>query len=292
MATCVRTAWLVLGTSTLLLEDATKGYFCTDLDLGFPTVREVVSDRPDQDGVDDRTMYMGARVVSASISAIQGAGAQVDAVASSFAPFMLPSARPVLHYVLDRPGAAERTLTLRAAGYAWPIAGPYQRDINLQWVAADPVARDPTQKTATAFAGTSPALGRIYPLTFNRTYPLGGVPGTTPNIVSNGEVPVRPLVRVYGPITGARVNFGSYGVMAFQSNYIIDAGHFVDLDTANKTARRDSDPAQNVLAQLNWSTSTWPVLPVMPAFATMTVTGSNTTSSSQVQAIWQDGFLS
>src|SRR5215475_9017960 len=107
---CVRKAWLVLGGSTVQLEDQSKGYFCTSLDLGYPNVREVVNNRPDQDGADDRTRLMGPRAVSADITAIRSVPAQVDAVASMFAPYMVPSARPVLHYVLDRPGVAERTL--------------------------------------------------------------------------------------------------------------------------------------------------------------------------------------
>ena len=49
---------------------------------------------------------MGTRVVSADITALAGAGARIDDVADNFAPFMVPSARPVLHYVLDRPGAS------------------------------------------------------------------------------------------------------------------------------------------------------------------------------------------
>src|SRR5215831_18145121 len=135
MAACARTAWLTLDTRTVYLEDLTKGYFCTELDLGYPEVREVMSNKPDAAGADDRTNLFGARVVSANITAAASAGAVIDDVADSFAPYMDPAARPVLHYVLDRPGTPERTLTLRAAAWSWPIAGPYDRDIHLQWVA-------------------------------------------------------------------------------------------------------------------------------------------------------------
>jgi hypothetical protein len=299
--TCTRTAWLELGTLTLALEDDDAGYFCQSLDLGYPDVREVVNNRPDQNGIDDRTRLMGGRTVTANITALAGAGARIDAVAASFAPFMVPSARPVLHYVLDRPGAAERTLTLRAAGYSWPIVGADERDIQLQWVAADPVARDPTLRTATAWAGASNSPGRLYNLTFNRIYPVGGggpVPGT---ISSPGDLPVTPALRIYGPITGPVVNFAMTnptGAIAvyFLADYRIDAGHFVDVDTAARTAYIDGDTTQSALSAIDWSQmgNGWPVLPVLPGSTQMTLTalGGNTTGVTQVVATWQDGYLS
>jgi hypothetical protein len=299
MATCVRSAWLDLtgdGTITVPLESPAGGWFCQSLDLGYPVVREVVANRPDQDGVDDRTQYMGSRVVTADITALAGAGAQIDAVAAQFARFMQPSARPVLHYILDRPGAAERTLVLRGSGYTWPIAGPSQRDIQLQFVAADPVSRSPTMQTATAYAG-APGGGRVYPLTFNRTYPAGGSSATTATITSGGDVAIRPTLRIYGPITAPEVNLfpfpaGPAFVVMFLGSFHIDAGHFVDIDTAHKTAWTDGDPTQSVLASIDWINSRWYPLPVSPGYTQMTLTGGNTSGVTQVVASWQDGYLS
>ena len=93
-ASCARRAWLTLGARTLLLEDPSSGYFCTSLDLGYPTVRAVTNNRPDDDGIDD--------------------------VADNFAPFMVPSARPVLHYVLDRAGTARELLRTLEEAFGLP----------------------------------------------------------------------------------------------------------------------------------------------------------------------------
>ena len=77
---CVRSAWLTLGTLTVLLEDMTAGYWCETLDIGAPAVRDVVSNKPDQNGV-DRTMYMGARTIGADIKTVQSVGSMsIDAV--------------------------------------------------------------------------------------------------------------------------------------------------------------------------------------------------------------------
>ena len=272
------------------------GYFCTSLNLGYPEVREVKNNRPDADGVDDRTRLMGGRVVTADISAVAGAGARIDEVAASFARFMVPSARPTLTYVLDRDDNTERTLTLRGSGYAVPIAGPYQRDIQLQWIAADPIARDPAIQSATAWSGTG-VLGRVYNLTFPRVYPIGSASPTTAYIRGDGDVPIQPYLRIFGPITNPHVLMQTaiVPVTAWNVwlNYRIDAGHFVGIDTRTHTALLDDDPTQSVLSALDWTTLKWPVLPNNPDYTAIQLKTSagGTTSSTQVVATWQDGYL-
>ena len=249
---CVRRAWLTLGATTIPLEDDVAGYACTELDLGYPEVREVMDNRPDQDGVDDRTRLMGSRAVSADI---QTYGPTPDEVATLFAPFMLPSLRPELHYVLDRPGAGERVLTVRAAAYSWPVSGSGSRKVQLAWVASDPIMRDPTVRSATAYAGSGTASGRRYPLVFPRVYPAGGMLPTTGVISSAGEVPIRPLLRIYGPITTPVVTMdpddttATYRVV-FVDGFRIDGDRWVDVDTATKTATDDT--GASVMSSIDW----------------------------------------
>jgi hypothetical protein len=267
---CARKAWLEYNGQTVQLEDPAAGYFCTNLDIGY-TVRDVTTNRPDQDGTLDRTQHLGARPVTANIIALSGAGARIDTVAGLFAPFMHPAARPVLHYQLDRPDGPLRTLTLRAANFSWPITGPYQRDLLLAWVAADPVAYDPDQNTATA-TPTIPAT-----------------------LASPGDVPVRPLFRVIGPVTAANITVtptvGPAWTLAFLSSFTVANGHYVDIDTQNRTVRYDGDPAKSRLSSIDWTVSSWQWLPPQPMSATMTLTGTATATSTLVEAFWQDGFL-
>lgn len=292
---CQRRAWLTLGSLSVDLEDYSGGWFCQSLDLGYPEVRDVTSNRPDQSGIDDRTAYFGGRTVDAQITALSGAGATIDAVAATFAPFMDPAARPTLHYVLDRPGHPERVLTtLRAAGYAWPVVGPYQRDIQLQWVAADPVIYDPVQKTSTSWSGSSTAPGRVYNWTPNRIYPPGGSSPTVGGLSTAGDLPMRPLFRIYGPITAPVVQVQISGLVAYQlfflGSVVIPAGQWVDVDCRTKTVILNSDPSQSWAANLDWQNSTWPV--IQPGIlAGMWLRGSSTSGITQVQAFWQDGYL-
>jgi hypothetical protein len=208
---------------------------------------------------------------------------------------MVASARPVLHYVLDRPGTAERTLTVRPSGFSWPIAGNNQRDIQLQFVTTtEPAALDPVQKTASAQAGTTAAPGRIYPLTFPRSYPAGSESPTTGTIHPSGDLTIKPLLRIYGPLTGATVQLTPSGqptfTVGFLPSFQIGIGAWVDIDCDQKTAWYNSDTTQNVLTNLDWVHLIWPVLP--PGVDTaMVLTGVGPSQVTQVQASWYDRYL-
>jgi hypothetical protein len=298
--TCVRKAWLVLPSGqSIQLENAAAGYFCTSLDLGAPIVRDVTTPRPDQHGLDDRSMFFGGRTVTADITALRGAGASIDGVAAAFAPFMMPDVRPVLHYVLERPGNPERVLTVRGESVDWPIVGPSERNIVLTFIAADPILRDPTVQMATSWSGST-ASGRVYSWTPPRIYPTGGS-SVNATIITHGDLPAHPVLSIYGPITTPKVTFHTlvnntlfqvWGVAGFA----IAPGHYCQIDTTARTALMDGDPSQNVLGSIDWLNTIWPVIPPSPDGATMTLAGDPAggvmTGVTQVQATWQDAFLS
>jgi hypothetical protein len=295
--TCIRSAWLSLPDGrTIGLEG--QGYWCTKLDLGSPVVREVVNNRPDNTGTIDQTRYMGSRVVSADITTLSTAGGRIDEVASAFGPFMDPSARPTLHYVLDRADNPERAVVLRGSAYSWPIAGPIERDIQLQWVAPDPMALDPTEQVATSWADPG-RPGRAYDLVFPRAYPSGGGGALTARVITVGDVPVRPTLRIFGPITGTiRVRFqpdsggpfAGWPQVIFLSTFSVNAGHYVSVDCDAHTAFMDDDPTQSVLSSVDWYNTVWPVLQPGDAY-TLTLTGNGAVVSTQVAASWHDRYF-
>jgi hypothetical protein len=220
----------------------------------------------------------------------------MDAVPGLFARFMAPAARPILHYVLNRPGTPERTLTVRAAAFAWPIAGPEVVNVQLQFEAADPAAYDPTARLATSWSG-SVGSGRVYPLTFPRSYPTGGAQANA-TITSPGDLPVRPLLRIYGPITRAQVQFAASGQPSMNLNtiagYQIAAGHYLAVDCAARTVTLDGDPTQPAMASIDWSSSQWPALGPGITWTMILAgdpTGLVTTGLTQVQASWHDAYL-
>jgi hypothetical protein len=294
----VRKAWLALPSgATVLLDNPAGGWYCQSLDLGAPIVRDVTTNRPAAHGMDDRSAYFAGRTVTVNITAMAPV-AQIDAIASSFAPFMLPGQPCVLHYVLDRPGAPERVLTVRGESYDVPIVGAVERDIVLTFIAADPIVRDPTVQTAVSWSGST-GSGRTYPLTFNRIYPTGGAI-VNATITTHGDLPCQPVLNIYGPITTPKVTFRTlvantlfqvWGVAGFS----IAAGHYCAIDTAARTAYMDGDLSQNVLGSIDWLNTMWPVIPPSPDGATMTLAGDPAggvmTGVTQVQASWQDAYL-
>jgi hypothetical protein len=182
-----------------------------------------------------------------------------------------PAARPELHYVLDRPGNPERMLTVRAAAFTWPIQGPYQRSMQLQFVAADPVCYSPTVQTAVDLPG-----------------------GGSTTLFSAGDLPVRPLFRITGPVTAPDMTLtptsGPVWHIRFLPAFTIPAGHYVDVDTDHRTVLADGDPAQGRLSSLDWTLTSWQSIP--PRQATfMAFAGTATSGATQVQAFWQDGYL-
>jgi hypothetical protein len=295
MSECVRRAWLDLDGQVMPLEDLDAGYVCAELDLGWPEVREVVNNRSGASGTDDYTRFFGSRAVSASIRALASLGAVVDGVASAFGRYMRPDLRPELHYVLEREGNPERVLVVRAAGYTWPIDGTGTRNVHLAWVAPDPIARDPLERSASAWSGSSTSPGRNYDLTFNRLYPPGGGSSTTGVIDTPGDVPVKPLLRIYGPITAAHVKLtptvGTPFSLYFAQSFVIGSGQYVEVDTAAHTATVDGDPLQPVLSALDWSRSSWPECPPLPNYTNLNLYGSSTAGVTQVEARWYDGYL-
>jgi hypothetical protein len=295
---CIRRAWLVLGGRTFPLEDVAAGYVCAQLDLGYPAVRDVTANRPDQNGIDDRTAFFGSRAISAEVRATGGTMLP-DEVATYFAPLMVPSARPELHYVLDRPGTPERMTTVRAATYGWPITGAPTRTVHLGWVASDPVMRDVVDRRAIAWAAWGVGGGgRAYDLTFAREYhheSRDTIPGV---IAPAGDVGVRPLIRVYGPIVDPVVTFRhpsdteEFAWLRFVPGFELTAGEWVDIDLDAKTVTADSIVSAATL--FDWQTSAWPAIPPAPPATTFTLTGQylSTAVATQAQATWRDGWLS
>jgi hypothetical protein len=305
-----RRAWLELDGRTIALEDRAAGYFCNSLEIGYPEVREVTNNRPDAHGLDDRTSLFGGRTVTVEITAVRGARARIDRVATSFGPFMRVDTRPELHYELEDAGG-ERMLVVRPVNYAWPIVGAETRDIQLQFVAADPIARDPVQKLAISHVGSTILPGRVYdkvynrvypgdamhyPLVYDRHYPEPTADSTTAVLESPGDVPIRPLLRVWGPITSPLVEFvtafGEKMNVPFVVGYRIDAGHYVEVDTFEKTAYLDGDPLQSVIDRIAWDLARWPILPAGGVESFMNLYGIGTSAVSQAQALWFDGYLS
>lgn len=293
-----RQAWLILDGKRLDLDDHQAGYTMTELDIGYPEVREVVDNNPDRDGVNDRTRLMGSRVVTAVIRAWPGGAVKMDDIARLFGPFTWPGGRPELHWILDTADRAERMLTLRASDSSAPMSPPVEREIHLGWVAPDPVAYDPVARTAIGRPDSEIVLGRTYSLTFNREYPPGAVSGESATLTVGGDVPARPRIRIYGPVTAPAIALAKWLTIddpvevrirfGFDEAFRVDAGRWVEV---NCQARQVvDDTGARLEGRVDWSESSWPVLSNGHTW-TVSLEGSSTSPITQAVLTWREGFL-
>lgn len=294
-----RQAWLDLNGRILALDDPDNGYTMTQLDLGYPEVREVTNNRPDRDGIDDRTRLHGSRTVTMDIEA-WGEGLNVDEIADLFAPYLVASARPVLHYTTLSRHAPERTISLRPSNFASPMPPWVKRSAQLSFVAADPMAYSSVLNTARAWAGTSNPGGRTYNLTFDRAYVGGGQGKTFVNLWNFGAVPAYPLLRIWGPITAPFVMFIVYEstggnstvrYFRFTQSTVVDAGHWIDLDMDARTAFFDGDPARSAMPNVMWTQSQFLWIPVYPGYVQASLDGSSKSDITQVEITWREAYL-
>jgi hypothetical protein len=293
---CIRKAWLELGSLRLDLESKEGGWACTSLDLGWPAVREVTDNRPDADGIDDRTRYFGSRAITADIVTLPHAES-IDAIATQFGRFMSPRLRAELHYVLDRPGQPERVLRVRGNGYGWPIEGGTKRNVQLSWIAADPIARSVEEDTVTAWCGSdAPGGGRTYDLIHDRVYGEGGGSRIDAFPVVEGDVSVLPHFRIYGPATAPRLEVWhthegvelTHHAFAFREGFILGDGEYVDVDSSAHTATFNGE---SVLGSVQWMVSNWLEFTPEPFGNRLALFATSTNYLTQVVATWREGWL-
>lgn len=305
---CHRRAWLTLDDgSSIELEDQDAGYACSELNLGWPDIRDVVNNRPDQDGTIDETQFFGARVVSANLVAVASWGTRtIDDIARSFGPYLVPSVRPMLHWIMDTPedDYLERTLVLRAQGYSSPIVGNDQRSIALTWVAPDAIAYDATLRRAIVWADATRQGGRKYPLIYDdeagnerdRRYPVMTGGGELGSMYSNGDVPVWPIIRMYGPgddpIFTAMSSAGSQIFVQIALNAHLSQGQYVEVDLLRRSATLYTPglATTNAMAQINWHLTQMGAIPPRQTVL-LSYRANNPDYTSQAVVMWRDGVV-
>jgi hypothetical protein len=301
-----RVAWLTLGdgTAPLYLDDWVAGYVCTELDLGWPEVRTVVNNRPDQHGTDDRTKLWGARVITAKLEAWPGGTLTVDQVAELFGPYLDPGSRPQLHYLTS--ANDERILTLRPNAFSAPMGTSVVRKFQLSWVAPDPLVYAGALRSGTTIPTIPGLAGRTYDLTFNRTYPAGGQSSQPVTVTNNGDQAAWPTITIWGPVTTPSVTIDYWGdpggttnlgklLVPFVTGYRIDLPHYVVIDTRARAAWLDGDPLQSVVSSIDQTNALW--LPIPPvganhAFGSFSMTGTSMQASrTHADVAWREAFL-
>ena len=257
------------------------------LDLGFPEIRQESYAQPGADGTIDNTRYFGRRLITASVVLNPGSWQREQDLRA----FLSPQFRASM--TIEPTAGTKLTTTVRGAAFSAPITiedlGGNVRRMQAQWVAPLGILESFDLREAIAHAaGSVPAAGRTYDLSFDRDYPAAPPSGSA-EVVNAGSANAYPVLRVYGPCTGPLIEHTELGKSMDFPTLSIAAGDFLEIDTRSKTIRYNGDPADSRYGDLDFATSAWFWL--VPGSQRVRFIPDSFTAPSQVQITWRDAWV-
>jgi hypothetical protein len=232
-----------------LLLTRENGWAVRRLDLGYPSPRLVVDDRPQANGTDDRTQYFGDRVVSLDLLATGPRQAKVD----ELGPFLVPNARSYLYFPV---GGFERRVLLRARARTAQYRLPERTEVLVQWDAPNGTIETATVQQRTAFAVPETEPGVTFDVDFDIDFPQSSPIGST-SVVTVGNAFCPPVVDLYGPVTNPSIENLTDGFRRLVFAATIADGQFFRVDFRERTVLLNGDPVRNRYNQLDFARSQW-----------------------------------
>lgn len=274
------------GLTTVTIGDG-GDFGLTQLDLGFPEIREVSTARPSADGTIDETSLIGRRAITAQILLLPGTWTREQDLRA----FLSPRWRSSM--LITLPDAPDLVTTVRGASMTAPVeledlAGNIKR-ISCQWIAPLGVLESSVVRSAIATAaGSVPSPGRVYDLVFDRDYP-DAAPSGTVTCTNAGTSDAYPLLKVYGPCTGPVVQHIESGRELAFPGLSIAAGDFLEIDTRDRTIRYNGNQADSRYDTLDFDVSSW--WGFAPGTQQVRFVPDTFTAPSQVLISWRDAWL-
>jgi hypothetical protein len=274
------------GALPLDLDDYDNGLIVSQVDTGWPEVRDEVYPLPDRDGVADYTRLMGQRIVSLTGVAIETKGRTRQQVLDRLRRFCVPNVRPTL--TIASKGEQPRKITLRADAHSAPFLHPAGAHFTVAWASADPRFYELEERNLTVLPPMPLDAGRTYDLRFDRTYPPAYGGSGVQTVPSYGHVDTWPTFRFYGPMTNpALTNLDTGEVLAFTID-IADRDYLV-ADTAERAVYLNDDPGADRFANVDVARTTW--FPLRSGFNRLRLTGSAYATPAQTRITWTDAYL-
>lgn len=246
---------LVDGTREMVLLER-DGLLLQGLDVPFPSVREVVEERTDDDGEDDTTELHGATSCTLEFLATQTPAAFEEELGR----FLHPRSRPYL-VVADDEWSQERRLKLRVSQFGGPRGVDLPRTmrrIQAQWKVPDGIweAVDLVEETINADIVTESA-GFALPVTLPVTLTATTSTGTS-QISNVGGSPVHHVTRLYGPCSGPSISNETLDEeITFSDSLVLGSGEYVEIDTRNKTAYLNGSTSTSRLSSIDFTVTSW-----------------------------------
>lgn len=268
----------------------------TDLDFGYPEVRDSVLNLPGASGTFDETKYHGGRSVAMSLVIVENAFNGIPAASgwdssvnwesanywlSRLGSWMLPEQRYALYF--RRNGQDPRWMDVRPSGMSAPVVMDQRESVAVQLQWKNPSGRmyswndsydiNATVQTATRDGRNrkdikpvdSDLPGRAYPeaAPYVRDYPPR--PQGTDSVLYQGTAPSGFIANLHAKgsslvnprIDVYRPNETLAGSIGL--TYTVAAGDFIHIDSTEKTITLNGIPA-NKLNQYLTAPTIWPVL--------------------------------
>ena len=229
-----------------------------------PSVRSVTEERVGGHGQIDNTLYLSAAAVTLSLRLWppNSGLTTMEAFIDELNGFLNPSLRCNLVCSNDA-WATSRQLNVRFDSRTAPVDNPVTIDVAVSWKAPMGIWQAPvsTVQVTNAFVTFSGGIAEISTgigATTSGIPVLAGSSTGNPLALSAGNMTVPWIAKLYGPCTGPKFANDSVGLtLSFSDSLVLAAGAYVELNSLNHTALRNSDPNDSVLGNLNFSASDW-----------------------------------
>jgi hypothetical protein len=229
----------------------------TEVDYGYPEVREVSDDRTQADGAIDQTEFFGSRVVTLTgkIAIDWQSHGRRQVVMDRLAPFLVPGARPWLYSRFD--DGQVRRIMLRPDQFSRPQIANVQ-DISLSFKSPTGVHESEDARRVRLIPEVA-VQGRTYDLIHPRVYPLGS--GAIWLIRNAGNTWANWIARIFGPCEAPAVENVSTGEMVDLASLTLGGDEFVDVDSREHTVLADGLRDSSRWHTVDYANSTWWRLP-------------------------------
>lgn len=238
------------------------GLILTNLDLGFPDVRDVATPFSGADGESDGTRFVGGRAITTEVVCAYEKQADRNRWVDRMSGLMHPGYRLWLYVLVDG-WDSERRIKVRGATFSRTAVPPVT--VQMGWKAAAGVFEDSVVSSQVLSPAGGNEGGAAFPRTFPRSYGAGVVPGYA-YVDVGGTVATPPWIDIYGPCTSPSVRLIGTGQTIAFTGLTIAAGNFlrVNLDPTQRTVYLNGDPTQSRYGSLNFTISQWWSLPPGP----------------------------
>lgn len=268
------------------LDDTSNGVVLTEKDFGFPAVREVVDDYPDNHGVVDRTAFFGQRVISCSGYIVDRPGKPRSETLNTIRSYCMPFARPTLKFQIDS-SAGTYYATLRVDNQSIPVINSVNFKFNMTWK-TDPFFRGDDQSGTTGHVGSGITSQSLWTVPFfPMDFALGS--GSSLNAANTGMLETWPIIKIYGPLTNPTVTNLTNNRQIKIDGLTLNAGtEYILINTKTRTVSYGSS-GTSLLSYVDYAVSSW--FPLSIGANTLTLDGSGPTGDTLMIVEWNNLFL-